>query len=149
MVNYSEDENNTTIQQVFCLRTYYEPQTGIAIPAVNIPLSITAFLGNVLIIVALRKVSSLHPPSKLLLGCLASTDLCVGLISQPLYVTALMLPKHSNLFFYIVTYFRHIVSIGAIFCGVSLLTLTAICVDRLLALLLGLRYRQVVTLRRV
>ena len=33
-------------------------------------------------------------------------------------------------------------------CSVSLLTLTAISVDRLLALLLGLRYRQVVTLRR-
>ena len=30
-------------------------------------------------------------------------------------------------------------------CAVSLLTLTAISVDRLLALLLGLRYRQVVT----
>ncbi len=32
--------------------------------------------------------------------------------------------------------------------GVSLFTLTAISVDRLLALLLGLRYRQVVTLKR-
>ena len=35
-----------------------------------------------------------------------------------------------------------------IFCGVSVLTLTAISADRLLALLLGLRYRQVVTLKR-
>ena len=34
------------------------------------------------------------------------------------------------------------------FCGVSLLTMTAISVDRLLALLLGLRYRQTVTLKR-
>ena len=33
-------------------------------------------------------------------------------------------------------------------CAVSLLTLTAISVDKLLALLLGLRYRQVVTLKR-
>ena len=37
---------------------------------------------------------------------------------------------------------------GYTLCSVSLLTLTAISVDRLLALLLGLRYRQVVTLRR-
>ena len=37
---------------------------------------------------------------------------------------------------------------GFILCAVSLFTLTAISVDRLLALLLGLRYRQVVTLRR-
>ena len=35
------------------------------------------------------------------------------------------------------------------FCGVSLLTLTAVSVDRLLALLLGLRYRQVVTLKKM
>ncbi|CAH3129925.1 unnamed protein product [Pocillopora meandrina] len=32
-------------------------------------------------------------------------------------------------------------------CSVSLLTLTAISVDRLLALLLGLRYKKIVTLR--
>ena len=37
---------------------------------------------------------------------------------------------------------------GFTLCSVSLLTSTAISVDRLLALLLGLRYRQVVTLRR-
>ena len=38
---------------------------------------------------------------------------------------------------------------GIVFSGVSLLTATAISVDRLLALSLGLRYRQVVTVRRV
>ena len=37
---------------------------------------------------------------------------------------------------------------GYTLCSVSLLTLTAISVDRPLALLLGLRYRQVVTLKR-
>ena len=35
-----------------------------------------------------------------------------------------------------------------VLCGVSLFTLTAISVDRLLALLLGIRYRQIVTLKR-
>ena len=38
---------------------------------------------------------------------------------------------------------------AVILCGVSLLTLTAISVDRFLALSLGLRYRHVVTLKRV
>ena len=38
--------------------------------------------------------------------------------------------------------------VGHLLCGVSVLTLTAISVDRRLALLLGLRYRQVVTLKR-
>ena len=35
-----------------------------------------------------------------------------------------------------------------VLCGVSLLTTTAISVDRLLAMLLGLRYKETVTLRR-
>ena len=38
---------------------------------------------------------------------------------------------------------------GNALCGVSLGTMTAITVDRLLALLLGLRYRQTVTLKRI
>ena len=37
---------------------------------------------------------------------------------------------------------------GYVLCAVSLLTLVAIGIDRLLALLLGLRYRQVITSRR-
>ena len=52
----------------------------------NIFLSITAVLGNTLILVVLRKESSLHPPSKLLFRCLALSDLCVRLIAQPLSV---------------------------------------------------------------
>ena len=39
--------------------------------------------------------------------------------------------------------------VSTVFSGVSLSTATAISVDRLLALSLGLRYRQVVTVRRV
>ena len=54
---------------------------------VNILLSITTFLGNTLILVALHKESFLHPPSKLLFRCLATTDLCVGIIVQPLVIT--------------------------------------------------------------
>ena len=108
-------------------------------------LAITAFLGNVLIVVAFPKVSSLHPPSKILLGCLATTDLSVGIISQPIYFIFLS-TENSKLCYYsvILSY-----TMGSIFCGVSLLTLTAISLDRLLALMLGLRYRQVVTLGRI
>ena len=114
----------------------------------NTFLSITAFLGNTLILVALYKESSLHPPSKLLLRSLAITDLLVGIIVEPLYVVYLMSVKSKrwdicynvNVALFIASY---------ILCAVSLLVLTAISVDRLLALWLGLRYRQVVTLRSV
>ena len=139
-------ENNKSVQQLFCPTGLYGVQLKILISALNIPLCITAFLGNTLIIVAIKKVSSLRPHSKLLFSCLAATDLCVGAITQPLFVIYLLSPEHSKLCFCVVVLF---LTIGMIFCGVSLLTLSAISVDRLLALLLGIRYRQVVTLRRV
>ena len=134
-----------TTQELCCLESLKEPQRTI-ISAFNSVLSISALTGNALIFVALQKVSSLHPPSKLLLGCLAATDLCAGLISQPLFVTFTLAPPHSKF-----CYYSSILSntLGYIFCAVSLFTITAISVDRLLALMLGLRYRQVVTLRRV
>ncbi|XP_020602079.1 melanocortin receptor 4-like [Orbicella faveolata] len=146
MRNLTTDENHTTVQQLFCSTGLYGIHLKIFISALNIPLCVSAFLGNILIIVAIKKILSFHPPSKLLLSCLAAADLCVGAITQPLFVIYLMTPEHSKLCFYIDVFF---VSIGNIFCGVSVLTVTAISVDRLLALLLGLRYRQVVTLRRV
>ena len=65
-------------------------QESVFFAAVNIFLSITTFLGNSLILVALHKESSLHPPSKLLYRCLATTDLLVGLVNQPLYAAQWM-----------------------------------------------------------
>ena len=121
--------------------------------ALNILLSITASLGNALILVALHKVSSIHPPTKLLFRCLAATDLCIGLVVQPLMSVIIVLNVNVartpiNLF--ILYYVEMIINATSfILCGVSIFTSTAISVDRLLALKLGLRHRHVVTLRRV
>ena len=114
---------------------------------VNIVLSITAILGNTLILIALQKESSLHPPSKLLLRNLAATDLFVGLILEPVAVFQWIsvISERSNLCHYAIKV--HFI-LGFLLGSVSILTLTAISVDRLLALLLGLRYKQVVTLKR-
>ena len=116
------------------------------IAAVNILFSITSSLGNILILIALRKVTSLHPPTKLLFQCLAITDLGVGLTSQPLFATVLLIDYRNVNWSVSVIFFNYL---SIIFCGVSLLISTALSVDRLLALLLGLRYRHVVTLKRV
>ena len=122
-------------------------QRSVYFSAVNIFRSITTFLGNFLILVALNKESSLHPPSKLLYRCLATTDLLVGLVSQPLAATYWISLVHEH--WSLCRYARGAFYISGIaLCGVSLLTLTAISVDRLLALLLGIRYRQIVTLKR-
>ena len=120
---------------------------SISFSAVNTLFSITAILGNSLILLALHKESSLHPPSILLYRCLATTDLLVGLVSQPLYVTYWMSLVHKH--WSLCRYTREAIVISSyVLCGVSLLTMTAISVDRLLAMLLGLRYKEIVTLRR-
>ena len=114
--------------------------------ALNIFLSITASLGNAVILIALHKVSSIYPPTKLFFRCLAVTDLCVGLTIQPLFATSLLSDVQrvvTNVLVQVEDF------LSWMLCGVSLLTSTAISVDRLLALLLGLRYRRVVILRRV
>ena len=118
------------------------PGVYIFFTALNTFLSITATLGNVLILVALRNVSSIHPPTKLLFRCLAVTDLCVGLICQPLYVYWIIGGVIRELWYVYRAFY-------VVLLTVSPLTSAAISVDRLLALLLGLRYRHVVTLCRV
>ena len=118
--------------------------------AFNIILSFTAFLGNFLILLTLYKVSFLHPVTKLLFACLATTDLCVGLFSQPLFVADIILNIDlANTDLDILYHLSRVLYISSyVLCGVSLLISTAISVDRLLVLLLRLKYRQVVTLRR-
>ena len=116
-------------------------QLAIFSSAVNILLSMTAFFGNSLVLVALHKESSLHPPSKLLYRCLATTDLLAGLLAHPLVASLWIsvVHKHWSICRFVLdaslvtSYVLHFV---------SLMTTTAISVDRLLALLLGLRYRQ-------
>ena len=139
-----------TFEQLYCSKELAAGKVKnnlIILCVINIFLSITASLGNTLILVALRKETSLHPPSKLLYRNLAITDLCVGIIVEPVavcYWTSEAMERwdicrHVNVSTYV---------IGFIPCSVSLMTVTALSVDRLLALLLGLRYRQVVTLKR-
>ena len=121
----------------------------IALAAVNIVLSITASLGNILILIALRKVTSIHPPTRLLFQCLAITDLGVGLTSQPLMVTVILPVDNIDIKIRNVLFYHLFLSSSIAFCGLSVFTSTALSVDRLLALFLGLRYRHVVTLKRI
>ena len=141
MLNTTDEHTNSSFEV-----RYAAPLVGMsaAFAALNTFLSITAILGNILILIALNKVTSICPPTKLLFRCLAVTDLCVGLTTQPLFTVTLFAGFNYNKYGSIIRQ----ISIQVL-CGVSLLTSTAISVDRLLALSLGLRYRIVVTLRRV
>ena len=148
--NFTEDEDQKTFKKIDCLAEFYTRGINgelIFLSSVNIILSIAAFLGNTLILVALNKESSLHLPSKLLYRNLAITDLCVGIIAEPLLVTCFTSVVNER---WDICYYADWAASfsGLTLCAVSLLTLTAISVDRLLALLLGLRYRQVVTYKK-
>ena len=119
--------------------------SSIACIVLNAPAAVFASIGNVLILAALRKTSSLHVASKALLGNLGVTDLCVGLVLQPLFVAMLLSDIQGT---HKVPRFV-LNSVSFPLSAVSLLTMTVISVDRLLALYLWRTYREVVTLQRV
>lgn len=147
-VNSTEYENSTNELN----ETRRLMPTGIVIflSGLDICLSIAASLGNTLIIIALQKVSSIHPPTKLLFQNQAVTDLCVGLIVQPLHASITIIMGSTarvdpNTEYYVVTAYQVVNYIAG---GASLVSPAAISIDRLLALRLGVRYRHIVTLKR-
>ena len=142
-MDISEHGNLSTSDELYWVID--QSSSFVLIFSLDILLAFTATLGNSLILIALHKVSSIHPPTKFLLCCLTMSDFCVGVIAQPLFAAFLMEMKSGNwrILEWTSSFFDFF------FCGFSLTTATAISVDRLLALLLGLRYRHTVTLRRV
>ena len=114
--------------------------------AMNSFTSYTAIMLNIVVIIALRKTPSLPKPLKILLLSISASDLCVGLLVQPLYV-ALDVIDESNP---IVAPLARVNTISAtFFCTATLLGICAVSVDRFLAIHLHLRYQEIVTHRRV
>ena len=119
----------------------------ISLSVINILLGIAAIVGNTVILIALHKETSLHKPSKVLLRNLVASDLYVGfvqLVFGAYWISILQRQWQICRLVYFV-----LRPSGTISIAVSLWTITAISVDRLFALLLKFRYRQVVTLRKV
>ena len=119
----------------------------------NLTFSIIATIGNLLVIRALRKASTIPVNVKKLFLNLAVSDLAVGLIAQLMFgiIMAIMLDlstSGSNSFEFLcptilsVSYFF----IFLLTCA-SFLTVTIIAVDRVLAIFLHLRYQELVTSR--
>lgn len=110
--------------------------------AINVPSMLVAIVGNSLILAAILSTPSLRSPAILLLCNLAVSDLLVGLVIQPLFIVSVF---HSTSL--LLTGIWFILSNSA--CGISLCTLTAIAVDRFLALHYHLRYSTIVTSFRI
>ena len=101
----------------------------------------TATMLNILTIHAMRKTLSLQKPLKTLLVSLAVSDLGVGLLAQPLYITRMINLTYST--------FMAFTIIATLFAYPSFFLLVAISVDRFLAIHLHLRYQELVTHKRV
>lgn len=110
--------------------------------------SITAITGNAVVILAVWKTRELHTPSNVFLSCLALSDLTVGLIAQPSFVIHKIGELNNSFSMYCTT--RILTeSLGSITAGTSVLTMTGISIERYLALSLHLRYRAIVTTKRI
>ena len=128
--HHSENEHNST------------PETIIIINCVlNAPLMPISILGNALVLATIIRTPSIRSTHIIMLCSLAVSDFLVGLIAQPIYI-AYLLTKDS-----IVSYVG--VLTGPSLCVVSLMTITAITVDRFLALHFHMRYATLVTESRV
>ena len=106
----------------------------------NAPLMLISIIGNTLVLAAILRNPSLRSASTILLCSLAVSDLLVGFLVQPLYI-ACELTENALLYqVQTVLYFSA--------CGVSLSTMTAISVDRFLALHYHMRYPDLMTAHR-
>ena len=114
----------------------------------NAVFSLITCAGNFIILHAIRKDQHLHSPCFILLCCLAFSDLLVGAICQPFLVAHKIAELVDNFPRYCTLRIIHNLS-GYITSGVSLLTLAAVSIDRLLAVTLHLRYSVIVTVPRV
>ena len=118
--------------------------------AINIPLSLLTVAGNSVILASFVKNPSLISPSHVILVSLALSDLCVGLVVQPMYIV-----WRLNQFGFINENWRQdilflvMVFLSAVLCLFSLLTVTVLSADRYLALRLHLRYNELITERRM
>jgi len=110
--------------------------------------ALPAIVGNVLVVIAIWRTQLKRSPSNILLSTLAFADLQVGLTVQTSFVCFKMAEifRADKLSCY--ARFVNIV-FGYSITAVSLLTLTAIAIERFLALRLHLRYKEVITKRRI
>ena len=121
----------------------------------NLVFSVVAVLGNLLIIHALWKSSSIPATVKKLFLSLALSDFAVGMLPQLMWgiIIAVMLSKTSNGDSNFASFCPVILTACYFFtfslCSASFFTIAVIAVDRLLAISLHLRYHELVTAKRI
>ena len=144
---------NSTNFECFFLKIYWDQfrhdiTASVLSCVVTTAFALTAILGNGIVMLVIYKTRELHSPSFTVLFCLAASDFLVGLVAQPCFVAYKVAKLLDNFSTYckmrMIQFFC-----GWITSGVSLFTLSGVCIDRLLALTLHLRYNSLVTVPRM
>ena len=107
----------------------------------------TTIILNIVTIHAIRKTALLPKPLRTLLLSLAASDVGVGLLVQPLYISTMvsgLKPTRIDCISY-----KGLYVVINFFCASSLLNVVTISVDRFLGVHLHLRYQELVTHKRV
>ena len=119
----------------------FQPEAIVMINCVlNAPLMLISITGNTLVLAAILRTSSLRSPSITLLCSLAISDLLVGFVVQPVYIAYRLMENRSL--------YQALTIMAFSACGVSLFAMTAISVDRFLALHYHMRYPSLMTPHR-
>ena len=127
--NMSNSSNFETIVVINCI--------------LNASLMLTSITGNALLLAAILRTPSLRSvPSTIFLCSLDITDFLVGLVVQPVYIASELQYSAGG------PRSKVEALISTSLCGVSLATITAISVDRLLALHYHMTYPNLMTTKR-
>lgn len=110
--------------------------------------AIPAIVGNALVLLAIWKTKLRKYPSNMLLSMLALADFQVGLVVQTSFLAYKLAEIFREAEWSCYARFVNIL-FGYAMTAVSLLTLTAIAIERFLALHLHLRYKEIVTKTRI
>ena len=153
LLSTRHDDGNTTNQTDvsknescygYC---YFQVYTGIDVTVItncvlNVPSMVISTLGNALVLAAIIRTPSIRSNSIIILSSLAVSDFLVSIVAQPLYIARGLTKNNVFLF--------HLSQMSMVsLCGVSLSTITAITLDRFLALNFHMRYAGLVTKFRV
>ena len=107
----------------------------------NAPVMLLSIIGNALVLVAILRTPSTRSPSVIFLCNLAVSDLLVGLVVEPAYIAEQIVRT-------VTVPQKAVKTMGFAGCSVSLWTITAITVDRFLALHYHLQYPNLMTTSR-
>ncbi|XP_031563020.1 melanocyte-stimulating hormone receptor-like [Actinia tenebrosa] len=123
---------------------YFDPTTGVLICILNGLLAVPTTILNFLLIVSILSTPSLRKPSFVLICALAFTDFGVGILVQPLYIARKVSFLLSSFETYCFLLKTGNVAAHIIMCP-SFFIVTAISVDRYLAIKLQNRYHTSLT----